>query len=69
MKRRKTPHCEVKKILERQGVDFRKNFYVLPSSDVSLIVEGARKAGYRKRRDAPGSTGRMYFQLLQRKDC
>jgi hypothetical protein len=36
---------------------------------VARIVAMAKKAGYRKRRDAPGSTGRMYFQYLKRTRC
>lgn len=66
----KMSHCDARAMLERQGVDFSEDFHALPSSKVDLIVEAARAAGYRKRRDAPGSRGRMYFQLLSRqKGC
>ena len=62
-------HCMVKKMLVTAGVDFSKNFFVLPASTVGLIVDGAKLAGYRKSKQAPGSRGRMYYQLLQRKSC
>jgi hypothetical protein len=35
-------------------------------SDKQLVAETAREAGYRKRKDATGSTARMYFQYLSR---
>jgi hypothetical protein len=68
-RRRKLTHCTVKDYLRAQGIDFSRDFFVLPSRDVGLIVDGAKAAGYRKSKNAPGSTGRMYFSLLQRKSC
>jgi hypothetical protein len=67
--KRKMNHCEVKSWLRDQGISFRRDFFEMASSDVGLIVDGAKKAGYRKSKNAPGSTGRMYFQLLKRKSC
>ena len=66
---KKASHCEVKRELQQAGVDFSANFHALPSSTVGLIVDGAQRARYRKSKNAPGSRGRMYFQLLQRKGC
>jgi len=68
-RRKKMDHCEAKWVLGAKGIDFHKDFFVLPPSDVSLIVEMARQTGYRKSKYAPGSRGRMYFQLLKRKAC
>lgn len=68
-RRKKMDHCQAKDWLGTQGVDFHKDFFVLPPSDVSRIVEAAQKTGYRKSPNAPGSRGRMYYQLLQRKRC
>jgi len=65
-RKRQMDHCDAKELLRKQGIDFRKDFFVLPASDVGLIVDAARATGYRKRRDAPGSRGRMYYQFLQR---
>lgn len=59
--------CVAKKRLEKQGIDFSDNFHALHSDDVHLILDASRAAGYRKRRDAPGSTARMFFQYLARK--
>lgn len=63
---KKISHCEAKSLLKSEGVDFSQDFYTLRMSDQTRIAEVARMAGYRKRRDAPGSTSRMYFQLLGR---
>jgi hypothetical protein len=59
------PH-EAKQRLEAAGIDFSRDFHTLPSREVDLILEAARAAGYRKSKDAPGSTARMYFQYLSR---
>lgn len=59
------PH-EAKQRLEAAGVDFSRDFHALPSSQVDLVLNASRAAGYRKRKDAPGSTARMYFQRLSR---
>lgn len=59
------PH-EAKQRLKAAGVDFSRDFHALPSRQVQLLVDTARAAGYRKRKDAPGSTARMYFQYLSR---
>jgi hypothetical protein len=72
--RRSTSHARKKKLdphearshLEAAGVDFSRDFHELPSSNVELLLSTARAAGYRKRKDAPGSTARMYFQYLSR---
>ena len=64
-KKKITPQ-EARRLLESDGVDFSKDFFQLGSSDVGRIVEVAKLAGYRKRKDAPGSTARMYFQYLSR---
>jgi len=44
----------------------KADFHRLSSSEVDLILNMARATGYRKRKDAPGSTARMYFQYLSR---
>ncbi len=64
--RKKIDPLEAKRRLEVAGVDFSKDFHALPSSQVDLVLDAARTAGYRKRKDAPGSTARMYFQRLSR---
>ena len=64
-KKKISPH-EAKQLLQSDGIDFRRDFHELSSYEVQRILEIARLAGYQKRKDAPGSTARMYFQYLDR---
>lgn len=66
MAKKKISHCDAKAMLQKQGIDFSQDFHALRSGDVSQIVDAARASGYRKSKTAPGSRGRMYYQLLQR---
>lgn len=69
-RKKKLTACDARKLLAAEGVPFDVDFHTLNSSKVSRIVEVARRAGYRKPKNAPGSTGRMYFQYLaRRKSC
>lgn len=65
-RKKKLSHYEAKQLLEREGIDFSRDSDELSMSDKQLIADTARSAGYRKRKDAPGSTSRMYFQYLRR---
>ena len=67
-RKRKLDHHEAKRLLEAEGIDFTKDVDATVSSmsKGNRIAEVARQAGYRKRKDAPGSTARMYFQYLSR---
>jgi hypothetical protein len=65
-RKKKIDHHEAKRILQSDDIDFRRDFFELSSSEVQRILEVAKLAGYRKRKDAPGSTARMYFQYLSR---
>lgn len=58
---------EASEILEQCNVDHRADFYALSRSCVELILWHAKKNGYRKARNAPGSTARMYHAYLQRR--
>lgn len=61
-----TPH-EAKRLLESEGIDFSRDYHASVSmSEGNRIAEVAKMAGYRKSKNAPGSTGRMYFQYLSR---
>lgn len=68
-KRKRMSRCEAKEWLRLQGIPFDDNFFALSSSQVGLVLEAVKKSGYRKRRDAPGSTARMYYQYLGRAKC
>jgi hypothetical protein len=65
-KKKKISPREAKQLLKSDGIDFGRDFHELGSQEVQRILEVARLAGYHKRKDAPGSTARMYFQYLSR---
>lgn len=65
-RKKKISAQEAKQLIQSDGIDFNKDFHELSSYDTQRILEVAKLAGYRKRKDAPGSTARMYFQHLSR---
>ena len=65
-RKKKIDHYEAKRRLEAAGIDFSRDSDELRMSDKQLVADTAREAGYRKRKNAPGSTARMYFQYLSR---
>ena len=66
-RKKKLDHHEAKRLLEAEGIDFTRDYHAgVSMSQGNRIAEVARQAGYRKRKDAPGSTARMYFQYLSR---
>ena len=66
-KKKKLDHHEAKRLLASEGIDFTRDYHAgVSMSQGNRIAEVARQAGYRKRKDAPGSTARMYFQYLSR---
>ena len=42
------------------------DFFALPSSKIEDLLSKAAHYGYRKSRNAPGSTARMFHKYLQR---
>lgn len=65
-KKKKITHQEAKQLLKSEGVDFSRDSDELSLSTKNRIAEVAKLAGYRKSKNAPGSTARMYFQYLGR---
>jgi hypothetical protein len=49
------------------GIKLEDNFHALSSSQVCVIVDCAKRDGYRKPKNANGSTARYYFAALRRK--
>ncbi len=49
---------------KREGVDFSRDFFA--QNVGGICAELARKFGYRKPKNANGSTGRYFFARLQR---
>ena len=65
-RKKKIDRAEARRLLQSDGIDFSRDFHELSSYETQRILEIAKLAGYRKRKDAPGSTARMYFQYLSR---
>ena len=63
----KKNHCVFASQLKEQGVDLKKDYFDLDGHDIGLVVSAAKRAGYRKSKNAPGATARMYWQLLRRR--
>lgn len=66
-KRNRIPACAAKRLLKARGVSLGADFFTLRTSEVGIVLDVAKAAGYRKRKDAPGSTARMFYQYMQRK--
>jgi hypothetical protein len=54
-------------VLNSAGIDLSQGFHELRSSQVDVLVSLAQQQGYRKPKNANGSTARYYFAALQRK--
>jgi len=48
------------------GVQKDQDFYELSSDQVERLLEEARRVGYRKPKNANGSTARYFYARLQR---
>lgn len=69
MRRRKLSACAARSRLKAEGLDLSDEFHALRRSEVDVVVDVARAAGYRKSKNAPGSRARMFYQYMQRKKC
>ena len=50
------------------GISLKADFHTLRPDQVEIILDLAKRAGYRKPKNANGSTGRYYFQALVRRN-
>jgi hypothetical protein len=66
MPRKKLSPQQAKALLIADGMDFQQDFHALGSSAVQALADVAKLAGYRKSKNAPGSTVRMFYQYLSR---
>lgn len=58
---------EVQAYLDVASIDIEGDFHAdISSHQASVLCELAKQQGYRKSKNAPGSTARMYFEALQR---
>ena len=55
-----------KRIAIDYGINFKKDFYDLSSSQVTDLLKVAKMQGYKKPKTATGSTGRYYFEYLSK---
>lgn len=55
-----------REMLRNYNVPLDQNFFSLDSETVSRVVEAGKTYGYRKRKDAPGSYARMFYQYACR---
>ncbi len=65
MAKKKISKSEAKTMAKKIGVDFNKDFH--SQSFGSELAAIAKLQGYRKPKNANGSTGRYYFNYLQKK--
>ena len=65
-RKKKLTAPEARQLLVSDGIDLGRDFHELSSYEVGRVADLAKMAGYRKRKDASGSTARMYFQYLSR---
>jgi hypothetical protein len=65
MKRKMTKQ-EAIQTLHNAGVPLSLDYHMLRTSDVDKILACAKLYGYRKSKNAPGSTGWMFFQFLHK---
>jgi len=63
---KKISKYDAKIMAKNEGINFNKDFFELSNSEKNILLEIAKKQGYRKSKNAPGSTARMYFEYLNR---
>lgn len=52
--------------IRNNGIDIRANVFTLSISQLGIIADIAREFGYRKPKNANGSTGRYFFESCKR---
>jgi hypothetical protein len=66
MRTRKLSRIAARDLAEKQGINFKKDFFTLRSSEVETLLAIAKLNGYRKPANANGSKGRYFYAYLQR---
>jgi hypothetical protein len=54
-------------VAQRAQAPIGADFHTLTSSQVERLLVEADRLKYRKRKNAPGSRGRMFWQYIQRR--
>jgi hypothetical protein len=63
---KKLSKSAAKALAVKQGINFSKDYHQLRSSEVDTLLAICKLVGYRKPASASGSTGRYFYQYLQR---
>ena len=66
MARRKISIYTAVDLASKAGLNLRKDFFVLSSSEVDKVLGIAKVYGYRKPKNANGSTARYFWAFMQR---
>ena len=53
-------------LADKAGLNIRKDYFVLSSSEVDKVLGIAKVYGYRKPKNANGSTDRYFWSFMQR---
>ena len=67
MIRRQMGFYEARGIMAAIGCELNADYHTLDSNQVHRVVMEARQYGYRKPKNANGSTGRYFFAFVQRR--
>lgn len=65
MKTKKLTKEDARNKVRHAGISLHDNFFTLPASKVSVLLEVADEMGYQKPKNANGSRGRYFFAYLQ----
>jgi hypothetical protein len=65
-KRRKLTRMQALKAVELAGLDIAEDYHTQNWDAADLMTEWAKRTGYRKPKNAKGSTGRYFWEHLQR---
>lgn len=63
---RTTKRAHSRNVLEACGIEIGTDYFTLRSSQVTALIEWANRDKYRKPKNANGSRGRYYHDMLQR---
>ena len=66
MSRRKISIWSAISLAEKAGLSLRKDYFVLSPSEVDKVLGIAKVYGYRKPKNASGSTARYFWAFMQR---
>ncbi len=66
VRKHKLSRNEARRLAEKMGINFNRDFFTLSRSEVSTLLDIRKMVGYRKPKNANGSTGRYFYAYLQK---